>query len=375
MSSGARSAAGLAVAAGILLRIVLVATTAGTTDVKLARDWASYAAESGVSGAYAHHPWVNHPPLSLAVMKGWYLASPHVGITFGDLFRYQQVLADCVSLVCLLLLGGRRLALLYFLSPVAIFISAFHGNSDATMVMCVLLALLLLKREQPFAAGIALGAAVGIKILPLLLLPFLLRYVYVRHEARKFAASFTVTAGLMFVIPLASAGMALVMNVFGYRGVGTWWGPVSMFLTAGLPRLAELYVNTNTLLELALVAALAVWWWRRSPELEQLVAMCGVVLGTLIVFGAGFGVQYLIWPVAFLPFALRTREAVVLHMVLAAFLAFVYTRWSGGWPWWYADAESPGAMTMQLVVAGWVAWGALVYGTARTHLNLGVRWR
>ncbi|HEX7150669.1 MAG TPA: glycosyltransferase 87 family protein [Thermoanaerobaculia bacterium] len=361
------------VAAGIAIRLAILATTFGTTDAALVTAWARFATEHGVAGAYAQHTWVNHPPLSLALMQGLYgISAKH----FADLFRLQQVLADCVSFACLLALGSRRVALLYFLSPVAIFISAFHGNSDATMVMFVLLALVLLQREQPFAAGIALGAAIGIKIVPLLLMPLVVAYLWKRAATApskqalfQFALSFAITAGLMFAIPLSAAGTTLVSNVFGYRGVGTWWGFVSMAILGHAARAAELYIAANTFVELALVAALAWWFWRRTEaSLQQLIAMCGVMLGAVIVLGAGFGVQYLIWPVAFLPFALRTREAVALHAVLGVFLAIVYTHWSGGLPWSYANALN---VTTNIVMIGWVAWAALAAACVRTMGQIG----
>ena len=65
--------------------------------------------------------------------------------------------------------------LLYAWQPLCIWEFACGAHVDAIMLACVALALLMHRRNRPFATGVALGLAVLAKLFPLVLLPVLWR--------------------------------------------------------------------------------------------------------------------------------------------------------------------------------------------------------
>jgi hypothetical protein len=344
-----------AVALGLALRFWLTATTFGTSDVIYKTTWAHLAERFGVANAYAHSPFMNDPPLAVAASV---LLDRHA-IAFGDLFRFVQTLADLVSLACLALLAKRETALAYFLSPAAIMISGFHCNSDPSMIAFVLLAALLLARGRYASSGAVLALATGVKVVPLLLLPVFL--IAARKHAARFGAAWTAMMALLFGVPAAIGGIAVLRNTFLYKSVGNWWGVISMLHFAGATNAERFFRAMNTIVVLAAVAAITLLFARNRITL---LAACGLVFTALLVLGAGFGVQYLLWPLAFLPFFAPRLIRFAVHASTALFLFTVYTHWSGGLPWFFANSDTPDATTTALVVFGWVVWLALAAAAA-----------
>ena len=379
------------IAAGLIIRFIILVGTFGTTDVLLYSTYARLADEHGVAGAYDHSPYINIPPLILAGAMQLHRLSERTGLAFGDLFRFFQILADLGTALCLFYLGRRLglrpvlITLLFFLSPAAIFISAFHCNADPTMIFLVLLALALatahegpgarsaplLPAERSQWAGVVVAIAMGIKIVPLLLVP--LFCVFLWRRAWRFLLGFALTAGVIFGIPAALGGGGLVRNVFGYRGLGNWWGIVSI-LTAisrwtenpGLHRAAQIFMAVSTILVGLLILALTFVLWRRlardsGNRTLHLLGATGATLAALLFVAPGFGVQYLMWPLPFLPFIVAERQGAGIHALVSAFLAVVYTRWSGELLWWFGNSERAGATTDFMVYFGWVVWASLGY--------------
>jgi len=364
----------VAVAAlGIALRLWLTLTTVGTDDIRNSALWADAALQFGLVHAYDHSVWLNHPPLGLAEMASLRFLAASAGVPFILVFRLAQTLADVVAYACLLRIGRRSgvgawVAPFYFLSVPAVLMGGFHGNSDSTMVALVLVAAALSTR-RPAAAGVALAAATGIKIVPLLLAP---AFFLAARGRSRFAAGWSVVMVLLFGVPTIFGGAALLRNTLLYRGMGDWWGFVSMLIAAARRRswldpMLEVIRKVDPGIVVALVLAIACWLWRElragadEPRaLRLLLAACGMVFVTLLVAGTGFGVQYLLWPMPFLPFFARPSLRVAVSIAASLFLVVVYTRWSGGFPWRFAISTRPGATTDALVAGGWLVWATLL---------------
>lgn len=341
----------LAIVAGVLARLYFVAFTIGTTDAIFMTMWGHLASAYGVAGAYAHHPLLNHPPLSVFILARLYELAHASGLEFTNLIRLWQVLADISSAACLFVLGRRYASLFFFLSPAAIFISGFHCNTDPTMICLILVAVVCLVKEHPVWSGIALGLATGIKILPLLIVP-----LFFVHASRRwrFAMAYTIAFAAMFA-PVLLFSRAAFGNIFLYRGVGNWWGPVSMLTWLHRPELVQFYTRINALVLIGVVFA-ALFLFRRST----LLASIAFAYMLLVALAAGFGVQYLVWPLPFLAFALSKRWAITVNALISFFLFVVYTMWSGALPWNFADSQKPGVTTDSLVFLGWIVWLALI---------------
>lgn len=343
---------------GFGFRLSVTELTIGTTDVSFWSLWAGLIEEHGIIGAYAAHPYLNHPPLALAVLRSLSLASDAAGIALGDVLRHVQSISDMVTVAMIVLVARAtgsvppaRAALLFFLSPVAMFVSSFHGNTDSLLVALVACAVLLKIQQRHVSAGCVLAVATGIKILPLLLLPLFIMAGNRRARISTLAA-YSVVFILLFAPVILLGGPRVISNVFFYRGFSGGWGVAGIATTLStvfpdhqplLATLSGLYVASTTVLIVGSWVALLIVMWRRGralPDAGRHLQLPGNVTGVflLILFLApGFGNQYLLWPLPFLWFFAGRAGTAALTILYSILPLASYTVWSGSWAWWYAD--------------------------------------
>jgi len=371
----------IAIVAGTLLRILQTATSLGSLDAMLWYRFAEILDRVGVLGAYSETTLMNHPPLVLAIARVANRIGVACGLEFQDTFRLLQIAADVVT-ACVLVRIVRRVnvapyaPLLFFLSPAVLFISAFHCNSDPLMMMFVALAAAAAIEERPVIAGLALACAVGIKIVPLLVGPLFLFALRGKRARLQFLGACIAGAGVIFVPALVVNGSTFVQQVFGYTGFVRAWG---------IPLLAHVIQATTGVqvplgwLPFALVGALvALWWFNRSSDATRLPALIATTYLIVLFLAPGFGVQYLYWPLPFLAFALPRAAAIAFHAVVSLYVFAIYTVWSQGWPWWFADSTGSPQVREILSKSGlglWVLIGvaavvALRYGRRRPDPSL-----
>lgn len=353
----------------VAVRVALIATTYGTNDAGFMAVSVDLVKRVGIARSYAHTNMMNHPPFSFAYMWMIDVLANAIGIAFVDVFRFFQVLADVVAAAALFHLGlrrsvehGRALALFLLLSPGAAFISAFHCNTDATMVALICVAAATM-------SGTALALASGIKIVPFLFAPIFLLSLPGR-SAIRFTAAFVITAIIIFLPPIIIGGPIVARVVFGYRGGLPYeWGiaGVAFAVSRTVPALR---VSAQTLMTFwrnygpwfAYLGIAAVWLFvfRRRAQVrlqtEAVLHAVEIMFLTILALAAGFGVQYIGWLIAFLPFAFSWRGAILMNAAISLFLFVTYTVWSGGWPWWFADITRAGPHRWVAAVAGDLMW-------------------
>jgi hypothetical protein len=100
---------------------------------------------------------------------------------------------------------------------------------------------------------------------------------------------------------------------------------------------AEFYAQYGRYAVIAALIALFLMFYRRPRPLTTMVC---VALLSMIFFSPGFGVQYLVWPLPLMLFALPRRLAYALNAALSLCLFATYTIWAGEFPWWFANAAS-----------------------------------
>ncbi|MGK2856053.1 MAG: glycosyltransferase 87 family protein [Thermoanaerobaculia bacterium] len=380
-----------ALALGLALRIALIATSIGSNDVVFKTMWRNIIDKHGVAGAYAWNKTLNDrelgialfPPLSLLIMKGESAAARLTGLEYTDIFRGVQVVADIVGAFALFViarrmkLDARAVTLFFFLSPAVIFVSAFHCNTDSTMVALTLVAamLLTLDRKQEFWSGVALACAVGIKVVPLFLVPFFVVAVWPR--VWRWVAGFALGFVAVFLPAAVTGGYLALNNLLGYAGYAGKWGVAGLLLTLEsfiarrattvLYNAAYIYATIGKYLVIAAVGAFAFWLWtrvRREPLDSRGVLLASIPVAYLIVLflAPGFGVQYLLWPIPLLPFVFRWRFALVVSLAISAYLFVAYTIWSEGFPWWYADSIKDTPFKIWVTYLGFPVW--LLVGVA-----------
>jgi hypothetical protein len=343
--------------------------TTGTDDVLLWQLFAGTVRRVGPVAIYSQHLIIryNHPP-----PVGWLLVGLNqltdLGLPFRFLIRLPASLADVGSTFVVFELLRRRLPLrravagatVVAASPVLFIISGFHGNTDSVFVFFVLLSgWLLADADRPVPAGLAFAAAVGIKLVPVVVLPALLAAAFRGGRGLRFTAA----AGLAMLASWLPAVLreypAMKANVFGYAGQTGEWGVAFLLRQSGATGAMHAYAGPGRYAVLAAAALPAACWaWRRPADLP---AAAGLSLVTFLALSPAFAPQYLAWPVA--AGVLLSPICAGVYSAVAGTALFVrYTEWSHGFPWDRAHPQPATDRDLALLVVAWLAligWSAV----------------
>jgi hypothetical protein len=289
------------------LRAVLSAASTGSNDIITWEDFAQHANREGVLWMYGHLPGWNHPPLT-GYLAAWLLRlSVLTGLRFPVAFKLAPIGADALCLVLLWKIWRNRVATpaaalaavaIFSLSPDAILVSAYHGNNDPLVGLFVLAACYFVEERSSFVlAGLALAAAVNVKLIPLVLAPVFVANVRRWRAAARFAVGLSLGA-VPFIPVLLRAGQAFYRNAIAYNSNFDNWGvPILIRLLEESrwgarigARLHSFFVPHGRYLVLATILALCAWSrWRRPLSTYQLAAGG---LAAFLFLTPGFGVQY-----------------------------------------------------------------------------------
>ena len=326
-----------AAALAVALKLALALRTTGTNDIRSFMYFLLEYESWGMRRIYAEEAEFNHPPFVLhwlGALRWLYL---HVGLTPGFWIRLPSILADFGG-ACLLgrILAGRlgdrgvrATLLLAVLAPVSVFVSGFHGNNDPVMIFFVLLSVFLLERSAPdWAAGLAMGMAVNLKIVPLVFWPAIFLWLPgARRRAEYFGAA--ILAVVLASSPILFQEPALLARkVLGYKSSFGLWG-LSRIL-APVPALAQSFASAGRFLLVGVLVLLALWMNLRPRKPGPFVQV-GVLAFAFLAFSPGFGVQYLAWLVPWVAGA-PLAAASAFTATSACFLGLVYTFWCQGVP-------------------------------------------
>lgn len=362
----------VAAAFAFALKAALAWTSYGTNDVQtfeqmletLQQRGARYLYLEGtdivLDGRIVGRMPMNHPPTVLAMLRLGGALRDVTGLRLGFWLRLWCALADLLTLWALYRLFGLARErwmgiLLVALAPASIMISGFHGNTDPIMIAFVVLAVYLLeKRDAPWRAGAAFGLACSIKVWPLVLAPaFLLSDGPLRRRA-TFVASALGTA-LALALPWHAAGFGLMaQRVFRYGSLPGWWG------------ITYLVQGSQAATRIAMVACVLVGTAYMHRRVPSLFARCAVLTFLFLFLSPGFGPQYLAWAVPW-TVAAGWRSAAAWHAAAGVFLFGMYTAWSGGFPWDFANAHKyliP-AWTLRVGLVAWVVTALLIVDAYR----------
>ena len=377
-------------AAAFALKIAIALCTYGSTDAliyeadltKIRQQGAVALYRDGITtrwcgqpGQRACPPFI-HPPFIVHALQGWGVLADLSGLPLRFWLRFTSAVADVGSLVLLLrLLSARRhdpqteIALaLFAASPIALLISGFHGNTDPILVFFLLLSIYLVEgRRSAWLAGVALGMAVNVKILPVLLLPAVLLAL---PGARR-RISFCVGAAAVVLVgslpTLVAAPELIITRVMGYGSQSGPWGLalVAMVLLQN-PHLAwlhDLHARYGKLTALGLVLGSS-WWPRSQPFQSALFIRAGFLLFLFLSLTPGFGVQYLAWLVPWVV-ALGVRTTATYYLAGAVFLFAYYTAAAGGFPWNLANSLERFPWTPVVLGLGLICWMVICVITLR----------
>jgi hypothetical protein len=370
----------LAALAAFLVKTAIALSTYGSTDVlifeadlaKLRRDGAVALYREGIRTEWCGQngqrpcPQFVHPPFIVHALEGWAFLSQISGLPLRFWLRFTCAVADVGSFALLVRLlsrrwsGRTRAALLFFaVSPVAILISGFHGNTDPILMFFVLLAIALIEGQRPaWLAGAALGMATGIKILPVLLAPLALLCVPGGRRRLEFCSG-AVAAFLVGSMPVLFVAPELVITrVFGYGSQSGAWGLSLLALVARenerLGWLYDLHTRYGKILSIGLVVGASVWSRPRGGG-NGLFVRAGFVMFLFVALTPGFGVQYLAWLVPWVTI-LGPWATAAYYLAGSLFLFAYYSAAAGQFPWYLANSLELPAWTGTVLGLGLICW-------------------
>jgi hypothetical protein len=314
----------LAIILGVLIRIYLVVFTQGTYDAFLWEDHGLGVHQFGLMKFYHVNPDMNHPPL-IGVICCWiWDLSRMTGIPFCILFRAPFALLDGGTALLLLLIFSKSrwrfvICACYWLHPLAIIFSSFHGNTDSSIAFFLLLAVWLLSKEKTMWAAVALGASFWIKLPGLMAIPAFVFFVQGWRRRLLFLAVIGITAVSTYIPALLIDPLIVYKNIFGYHGViiktasGIPIFGTCVFLIPFLQGLSEQWHSMLAgpvvfLLEqswrISLVLILIFCWLRRScSTVLQLGATIAGIYAILYGISNYWAFQYFAWSIPFWFFA------------------------------------------------------------------------
>jgi len=341
----------MVIALGAAIRLYFIFFTQGTNDVALWQQHAAGVRDLGLIGYYHSNALMNHPPLIGMVESLLLRAADATGIPFRILLRAPFALIDAGTTLLLLRLLRRSpwrfaAAACYWLNPLAIIFSAYHGNTDSAVAFFLLLCVWLLSKGNVLGAGAAMGAGLSIKLPGVLVFPVLIFFVQGWRRRVVFIFATGIMAAFTYLPAVCRDAGIVYKNVFGYRGeiVQTVngmpvWGPRALMFSflptsdkwpAGCVRLATFYIQNDWLIAILFMLLLA--WLRRSsrtaPEVCATIAM-----GYAILYGLtdNWSFQYLAWSVPFW-FFLRPWFSISATVLAGGYIYSLYWFLCGN-PW------------------------------------------
>ncbi len=379
----------LALALGAALRAWLVVATDGTFDVAIKAVHGHSVNTFGVLGTYERSEIFNHPPAMGRFFAAAESLAQWSGVPFRACLRAPFALIDLATV--LLLLRALRTsrwrfaaAAAYWLHPLTLLFSAYHGNTDTAVAFFCLLAMVATVAGRALPAGAALGVGLWVK-LPVLVAAPVLCLAFATWRARALFAAAVLAVGALGALPeLAQDPALLYRRIVAYPGTGVVtprgiavWGLWYALRLSGTP-LADSAAAWNTPLCFAPILLLA---WLRRGERESRALGAALCASFALLYGTTsfWAFQYLAWSLPFWLF-LPARIAAPVTLLLAAYVYGVYALFTGSplllgrWdfvrhaPWppvlsWLRDAS--------VLACFLVGWGSLARAVLRLRARVG----
>lgn len=288
-------AAGLVAASGVLHAIVLLHSSGAYFDIhSFSIDAKAVLHHTNIYSLTTRYPRI---PLWLYVPALAELVARATHISFATLVRIPPCLADLAISTVLIYWGVTRFGwmwralaapAMFALNPVAILVSAGHGQYDSVVVLCMFVSTLV-SEVHDRAGPLLLGIGIALKGFPALLLP---RLLFGRNTAKWFPALALVVAPSALAIAVYTVffgwSSRIAGLVLGYAGVNEL-GWSAKVVSSGIEvRLTEIAFGTFVLF--------AAYRWRAADP----VAVAALMVASFCALGFHLSVQYLLWLLPFL---------------------------------------------------------------------------
>lgn len=308
-------------AASVIIRLFLAIFTQGTYDIKIWEDHARAISQVGLTDYYKATLGLpqtfNHPPFAGKLVTSLFTFSQWSDIPFRIVFRLLFTSLDYVTAYYIYRIfsnNPRKLTYVafYLLNPITIIFSAYHGNTDTSLGLFILLSIYLISRNNIVLAGIVFGLGAWIKWIVLLAFPPLFFAIPGLKDKTRYTASLTVAALAGYAWHLINEPAAVINSVFGYTGqliqttgrVPVWGNRIIVkwladMLNSGSGVLLQRYIITYN--SLALAGLILLYSWLRRNRQDSLGM--GKTVGEIFIIFHGttnfWAFQYLGWSTPF----------------------------------------------------------------------------
>ena len=388
------------------MRIFLLLASEGTLDVEIWQSHAKTLMEVSVVDYYRGGRFTfNHPPPMGLAASALLTLSEGTGIGFPFLLRLPFALLDALTALLLFQCLSRTknhglhnaryaLASLFWLSPLAAILSAYHGNTDASVAFFLMAATLCLARGNPAWAGALLGLSLWIKIPGVIALPVLLLSMPEWRDRFRFCLAMVGVSLVGYLPWLLQDGAAVIGSVFLYKGlmIQTAAGTPIWGLQVFYPDPAELsplasdvfrrmragYYQWNTVIALGPVVVHALL--RDRPRNVETI-LAGIAGSYLIFYGLTnfWAFQYLAWSLPFWAI-LGFRIGFFAHLLSFLYIYGLYA-WLCGSPlllgeWDFIGKSNwPDSLLIVRDINVLFFFGSALYLLARAASEFWARWR
>ena len=251
-----------------------------------------------------------------AVLVG-YLADGIVGISYfsGVGFRVSLLLADFLVLLLLVKMFSehlRKFVVYFWLSPILIYITYWHGQTDIIPVSFLILGLFLLKVNKIKKSAVSIAFAISAKISMLIAMPLFLIYLWTNKKLRSFVVPFILT---LILIILLIQGPFLMTSGFQEMLLGNREINKVYLLSVQFGENVQLYLTP-----LAYLVSLYLIWRIKRMNFDLLLAVTGVAFFIIILMTPA-SLGWFVWLVPF--FAIHQVHAEKTATLLTSGLAIL----------------------------------------------------
>lgn len=304
------------------------------------------------------HPNINrstkptvYPPGAQGAFSLVALVAPDSLPAWRAFLLVSEMVTAGLLLVLLQRAGVTRAAVIvYAWSPLVVFEGVQAGHVDLAMIPLVLAALAWRQSGSSVRAGIALGAAVLVKLYPLILLP-----AWWRPRDWRFPAAVAVTVVLGYLPHAAVVGLGVIGFLPEYLGraedhnIG-----LRALLTYPFGLTGELARAVAMVLLFSLMAGIAAWIGRANGGDTAGMTRAGAfAVGTyLLLVPTSMHPWYVLWIVPFLCFRLWPAWLYFTGAVTLSYMSYVVEPAPIPWWAWLAEYGPFGALLLR---SGWRA--------------------
>jgi hypothetical protein len=278
--------------AGLGTRIWLAHRAPHSTDIDSYREVLDLVRQG--RSVYEGTTHYNYPPVWIWVLVALNRGARALGTPFETVLRSFLIVIDLAVATVLAQLAGRlrsatpgAAAALYLANPVVIWVSAAQAQFDNLVVLFLLIALLA-DRPRPGAEESPSWMSMGSLALSIGLKQITAFHPILWLRGRRWRRALLPWALVAAVfIPYASHARAIRDHVLLYRSVPRSFGFSELVL-----------FDEKWLIPLALAAFAATAWTAWALRTREKCRSSLLLFLVLLVFAPGFGLQYLVWPLA-----------------------------------------------------------------------------